>query len=127
LPAMAVIRREVLINSVYAGYGYETLRFTPEYQKLLVPHVYLVDVCNTADKLHHPSVVDRVREAMNVCVANLDSTAPVSTAENPFENTPLTGFDYLLVVNNRYFRYPVPGILRPVYSAADTVLYQVVR
>jgi len=128
LPAMAVVRRDVLINSVYAGYGYETLRFKPEYNIGLAPHLYYVDVCNAIHvKVHQPSVLDRIKRAANLCDANAETQATLITALNPFELIPLADFDYLLLVNKRYFRYPMPRMLRPIYSAGDTFLYRVVR
>ncbi len=128
LPAMAVVRRDVLINSVYAGYGYETLRFKPEYNIGLAPHLYYVDVCNAIGvELHQSSVLDRIKRAANLCAANAETQATLITALNPFELIPLADFDYLLLVNKRYFRYPMPRMLRPIYSAGDTFLYRVVR
>jgi hypothetical protein len=128
LPAMAVVRRDVLINSVYAGYGYETLRFKPEYNIGLAPHLYYVDVCNAIHvKVHQPSVLDRIKRTANLCDANAETQATLITALNPFELIPLADFDYLLLVNKRYFRYPMPRMLRPIYSVGDTFLYRVVR
>ncbi len=108
LPNMAVVRRQVLINSLFAYDGVQPLRFKPEYKGLFDTGIYsqLYEV----DVRAHPN-----------------GKGPLITTLNPFERIHLTGFDYLLLVNKRYFGYPVPSSLRPVYSAADTVLYQVVR
>ena len=108
LPNMAVIRRQVLINSLFVYDGVQPLRFKPEYKGLFDTGIYsqLYEV----DVRAHPN-----------------GKGPLITTLNPFERIHLTGFDYLLLVNKRYFGYPVPGSLRPVYSAADTVLYQVLR
>ncbi len=108
LPNMAVIRRQVLINSLFVYDGVQPLRFKPEYKGLFDTGIYsqLYEV----DVRAHPN-----------------GKGPLITTLNPFERIHLTGFDYLLLVNKRYFGYPVPSSLRPVYSAADTVLYQVVR
>ncbi len=104
LPNMAVVRREVLTNALFADYGHQPLRFKPDYESELAQHEYNVHV-----------------------VADADPKNPLNTTVNPFERIPLTDFDYMLLVNKRYFHYPVPDMLRPVYSAGDTVLYQVNR
>jgi len=127
-PNMAVVKRDVLINSLFTGYGYQPLRIKPEYKNELIQHElqheYYADVCSPLGD--HPSAVDRIKKAINVCNAHSNLRKPVITL-NPFERTPIAGFDYVLIVNKRYFTSPVPDILRPVYSAADTVLYQVIR
>jgi len=108
LPNMAVIRRQVLINSLFAYYGVQPLRIKPEYTGLFDTGIY--SQMYEVDVRAHPN-----------------GKGPLITTLNPFERIHLTGFDYLLLVNKRYFGYPVPSSLRPVYSAEDTVLYQVVR
>lgn len=123
LPSMAVIRRQVLINCIYAGYGYENLRLKPQYQSLRYPHLYIANNCTATDAPR--TVLQRATNALSGCAE--DPKRPPTTAENPFQNIPLDRFDYLLLVNNRYFRYPVPETLRPVYMAGDTVLYEIVH
>jgi hypothetical protein len=126
LPMMAVIRKQVLINGIYAGFGYETLRLKPEYEDLRrVPHLYYADNCSHADE-PHPSLFTRVKDVVIVCKP-LDPGLPLTVSENPFQNIPLTRFDYLLLINKHYFPYPVPPMLRPVYTAGDNILYQVMR
>jgi hypothetical protein len=104
LPNMAVVRREVLTNALFADKGHQPLQFKAEYERLLVQHVYDVDV-----------------------LANRDHKRPFNTTENPFQRIPLSEFDYLLLLNKAYFLYPVPVVLQPLYSAGDSVLYAVVR
>jgi hypothetical protein len=123
-PAMAIIRKQVLINSVYAGYGYENLRLKPQYEGMRYEHLYIADNCNAPRDANAP-FLRRVEQALSGCPQ--DPSRPVTTEENPFENIPLEQFDYLLLVNDRYFRYPVPARLRLVFRAADTVLYQIER
>lgn len=102
LPAVAIMDRPGFNNAVFAEYGVQPLQPKPQYESLQLPHYFDVDV-----------------------LSNLRAGKPLTTTVNPFEYIPLARFDYLLVVNQRYFRYPVPGILRPVYSVGDTTLYRV--
>jgi hypothetical protein len=101
LPALAVVKRPGLNNALFAVYGVQPLLPRPEYEDLFVPHYFDVDVLgNPHAKL-------------------------LKTTVNPFEQIPIVRFDYLLAVNQRYFGYPVPHNLRPVYAAGDTILYRV--
>jgi hypothetical protein len=102
-PNMAVVRRQVLINSLFAYDGLQPLGVKPEYQSLVPAGVY--------SQLYEVDV----------------SKAPLTATANPFERIPLGGYDFLLMVNRQYFRYPVPRMLRPVQSSANTVLYQVIH
>ena len=92
---LAVLRRDAFVNSLFAAPGHQVLRV-----------LYNTDT-NFYRMPSHQYTAD-----------NLSSDPPVAT-DNFYEKAPLHRFDYVMVINRRFFVHDPPGFLTPVYEASS--------
>ena len=97
-PSMAVVRRDALVPSLFVEHQPVSLKLVPD-------------------------DVPRRSPQNNYTVRN-DLHQWVSTS-NPYIHVGLRDYDYLLIVNKRYFPFQPPSELTPIYDNGWTTLYRI--